>query len=59
MDVDDFIKKSSLIYYSKEALLQDGATIIELARREGLEGHARAIEIRLQNEAKGGDGNGK
>ncbi|WP_411830889.1 histidinol dehydrogenase [Paenibacillus graminis] len=59
VDVDDFIKKSSLIYYSKEALLQDGATIIELARREGLEGHARAIEIRLQNEAKGGDGNGK
>ncbi|CQR51345.1 histidinol dehydrogenase [Paenibacillus riograndensis] len=59
VDVDDFIKKSSLIYYSKEALLQDGATIIELARREGLEGHARAIEIRLQNEAKGGDGNGE
>ncbi|MNO68550.1 Histidinol dehydrogenase [compost metagenome] len=59
VDVDDFIKKSSLIYYSKEALLQDGETIIELARREGLEGHARAIEIRLQNEAKGGDGNGK
>lgn len=59
VDVDDFIKKSSLIYYSKEALLRDGATIIELARREGLEGHARAIEIRLENEAKGGDGNGE
>ncbi|OKP87096.1 histidinol dehydrogenase [Paenibacillus helianthi] len=59
VDVDDFIKKSSLIYYSKEALLKDGATIIELARREGLEGHARAIEVRLHNEAKGGDGNGK
>ncbi|WP_019914378.1 histidinol dehydrogenase [Paenibacillus sp. HW567] len=59
VDVDDFIKKSSLIYYSKEALLKDGPTIIELARREGLEGHARAIEIRLENEAKGGDGNGK
>lgn len=59
VDVDDFIKKSSLIYYSKEALLRDGAAIIELARREGLEGHARAIEIRLENEARGGDGNGK
>ncbi|MHA6533793.1 histidinol dehydrogenase [Paenibacillus sp. BAC0078] len=59
VDVDDFIKKSSLIYYSKEALLKDGPTIIELARREGLEGHARAIEIRLENEAKGGDRNGK
>ncbi|WP_379145910.1 histidinol dehydrogenase [Paenibacillus sp. sgz500992] len=59
VDVDDFIKKSSLIYYSKEALLRDGATIIELARREGLEGHARAIEIRLENEAKGGEENGE
>ncbi|AHV95077.1 histidinol dehydrogenase [Paenibacillus sabinae] len=54
VDVDDFIKKSSLIYYSKEALLRDGSTIIELARREGLEAHARAVEIRLENEAKGG-----
>ncbi|WP_440961116.1 histidinol dehydrogenase [Paenibacillus nitricinens] len=59
VDVDDFIKKSSLIYYSKEALLRDGKTIIELARREGLEGHARAIEIRLKNEGKGGDGYGE
>ncbi|TYA11120.1 histidinol dehydrogenase [Paenibacillus faecis] len=54
VDVDDFIKKSSLIYYSKEALLQNGATIMELARREGLEGHARAIEIRLRKEGKAG-----
>ncbi|MNR10289.1 bifunctional histidinal dehydrogenase/ histidinol dehydrogenase [compost metagenome] len=52
MDVDDFIKKSSMIYYSKQALLENGETIMELARREGLEGHARAIEIRLQQEAK-------
>ncbi|OBZ10777.1 histidinol dehydrogenase [Bacillus sp. FJAT-27264] len=59
VDVDDFIKKSSLIYYSKEALLRDGQTIIELARREGLEGHARAIEIRLENELKGGNGHGE
>ncbi|MNH99150.1 Histidinol dehydrogenase [compost metagenome] len=52
VDVDDFIKKSSMIYYSKQALLENGETIMELARREGLEGHARAIEIRLQQEAK-------
>ncbi|MCV4233575.1 histidinol dehydrogenase [Virgibacillus sp. LDC1] len=50
VDLDDFIKKSSLIYYSKEALLRDGEQIMELARREGLEGHARAIEIRLEQE---------
>ena len=50
VDVDDYIKKSSLIYYSKEALLTNGETIMELARREGLEGHAKAIEVRLRNE---------
>lgn len=58
VDVDDFIKKSSLIYYSKEALLENGATIIELARREGLEGHARAVEIRLRKEGKAGGNDG-
>ncbi|MGG1877379.1 histidinol dehydrogenase [Paenibacillus cisolokensis] len=54
VDVDDFIKKSSLIYYSREALLRDGETIMELARREGLEGHARAIGIRLDQERNTG-----
>ena len=57
VDVDDFIKKSSVIYYSKEALLENGETIMELARKEGLEGHARAIEIRLRKEGKAGTGN--
>ncbi len=50
VDVDDFIKKSSLIQYSKQALLQNASTIMELARREGLEGHARAIEVRVKKE---------
>lgn len=50
VNVDDFLKKSSLIYYSKEALLANGDKIMTLARHEGLEGHARAIEVRLQKE---------
>ncbi|WP_028560921.1 histidinol dehydrogenase [Paenibacillus pinihumi] len=50
VNVDDYIKKSSLIHYSKEALLQNGKHIIALARHEGLEGHARAIEVRLEQE---------
>ncbi|OBZ15390.1 MULTISPECIES: histidinol dehydrogenase [Bacillales] len=50
VNVDDFLKKSSLIYYSKEALLANGEKIMTLARHEGLEGHARAIEIRLEKE---------
>ncbi|MDF2962196.1 MAG: histidinol dehydrogenase [Paenibacillus sp.] len=50
LNVDHFMKKSSVIYYSKEALLQNGDKIIALAQHEGLEAHARAIQIRLQKE---------
>lgn len=47
VNVDDFLKKSSLINYSKQALLDTGNHIMTLARHEGLEGHARAIEVRM------------
>jgi len=50
VNVDDFIKKSSIISYSKQALLENGHKIMTLARHEGLEGHARAIEVRLNKE---------
>lgn len=48
LNVDDFLKKSSLIRYSKEALRRDASGIATLARHEGLEGHARAVEIRFE-----------
>jgi histidinol dehydrogenase len=54
LSVDDFVKKSSVIYYSKEALLRDAAQISALARFEGLQAHARAVEIRVEKE--GGQG---
>lgn len=47
LNVDDFVKKSSLIAYSKKDLLANGEKIMSLARYEGLEAHARAIEVRL------------
>lgn len=50
VNVDDFLKKSSVIYYSKQALMANGDKIMTLARHEGLEGHARAIEFRLNKE---------
>lgn len=52
LSVDDFLKKSSVIRYSKEALLRDGEDIKTLARHEGLEAHARAVEVRLEKEGK-------
>jgi histidinol dehydrogenase len=53
LGVDDFVKRMSVISYSREALLADGQAIMTLARHEGFEGHARAIQVRLEKE--GGD----
>lgn len=52
LNVDDFQKKSSVIIYSQKALTENGAKIAEFARKEGLEAHARAVEIRLKNDGK-------
>ncbi|HJV16549.1 MAG TPA: histidinol dehydrogenase [Bacillales bacterium] len=49
LNVDDFQKKSSVILYSKKALMENSGKIAEFARMEGLEAHARAIETRLRN----------
>lgn len=46
LNVDTFMKKISVISYSEEALKRDGRQITHLARREGLEAHARAVEAR-------------
>ncbi|MFC7439937.1 histidinol dehydrogenase [Laceyella putida] len=50
LGVDHFVKKSSLIYYSKEAFLRDGPKVITLAESEGLGAHAAAIQVRLDRE---------
>ena len=46
LSVDDFIKKISFTYYSSEALDGVKDALAELARAEGLEGHARSVLIR-------------
>ncbi|MCM1566216.1 MAG: histidinol dehydrogenase [Dehalobacter sp.] len=46
LSVDTFVKRISVINYSEEALQRDAAQIAYLARKEGLEAHARAIEVR-------------
>jgi len=51
LSVDDFVKKSSLIYYSKNDLMQHADQIMTLARYEGLEAHARAIQVRVEKES--------
>ncbi|MDN3019771.1 histidinol dehydrogenase [Paenibacillus sp. BSR1-1] len=52
LNIDDFQKKSSVIIYSEKALKDNGEKIAAFARMEGLEAHARAVEIRLENDRK-------
>ena len=48
LSVDDFIKKSSVIYYSYEALKNDADDIESFAKAEGLTAHANSIEVRFE-----------
>jgi histidinol dehydrogenase len=49
LSVDTFIKKSSFIYYTKEALAKGREDIVKLAQTEGLTAHANSIEVRFKN----------
>ncbi|ANU12516.1 Histidinol dehydrogenase [Planococcus halocryophilus Or1] len=46
LSVYDFIKRTSIIRYSQKAWQNNKEKIARLARLEGLEGHARAVESR-------------
>ena len=48
VNVDDFIEKSSVIYYSKEALERDHKAIELFAKNEGLTAHANSIAVRFE-----------
>ena len=48
LSVDDFIKKSSFLYYPKEELEKAGADIIRLAETEELTAHANSVKVRLE-----------
>ena len=48
LGVDDFIKKSSLISYSREALEEIHEDIIRFAKAEGLTAHANSIAVRFE-----------
>jgi len=49
LSVDDFVKKSSYLYYTKEALLPVAERIADFAEREGLHAHAQSVTIRCDS----------
>jgi histidinol dehydrogenase len=48
LSVEDFQKKTSVIYYTENALKANVHKIARFARMEGLEAHARAVEERFK-----------
>jgi len=50
LGVDDFIKKSQFIYYTRDALAQVAQSIAAFAREEELEAHARSVTVRFEKE---------
>lgn len=52
LSVDAFVKKSSYIYYTKEALQEASEDIIRFANREGLTAHANSIIVRCGGEGE-------
>ncbi len=52
LSVDDFIKKSSIIYYSREALQEIHKDIIQFAEAEQLTAHANSIAVRFEKDGE-------
>ena len=48
LGVDDFVKKSSFTYYTRQALLRAADDVALFAESEGLQAHARAVTIRKE-----------
>jgi histidinol dehydrogenase len=54
LGVYDFIKRTSVIRYSRARLAADAAAIMALAEAEGLLGHAEAVRVRMEGRSDGG-----
>lgn len=52
LSVDDFIKKSSVIYYSRNALQSAYKNVEKFAKAERLTAHANAVTVRFEDEDK-------
>lgn len=50
LGVDDFCKRSSYIYYTRDALDAVAGDVMRFAEREGLHAHANAVRVRVQGQ---------
>jgi histidinol dehydrogenase len=52
LSVETFIKKTSIIHYSRSAFENEAEDIIRLAETEGLGAHANSVKVRLKTKSK-------
>ncbi|MBQ2278425.1 MAG: histidinol dehydrogenase [Clostridia bacterium] len=52
LSVDDYVKKSSYLYYTREALEKEAWRVNEFAKREQLTAHARSAVVRFEKDGK-------
>ena len=48
LSVDNFLKKTSVLHYSRETFRKEARDIVALAEIEGLDAHANSVNIRLK-----------
>ncbi len=49
LSVDEFVKKSSIIQYSAQALAHDAKAVMQIAMHEGLWAHAQSVALRMED----------
>jgi len=49
LSVDDFVKKSSIIHFTKGGLQRLGRDIVRISELEGLDAHGRSVSLRLDS----------
>lgn len=55
LSVDDFVKKTQYTYYTAAALGRARQSVSNFAKKEGLTGHARSVDIRFDPAIVGGE----
>jgi histidinol dehydrogenase len=50
LSTDDFMKKSSLLFYTKEGLTKVAEAVMHIAEVEGLEAHGNTVRVRMGRE---------
>jgi histidinol dehydrogenase len=50
LSTDDFVKKSSIVYFSESGLQRLGHDIVRIAGLEGLEAHGKSVSVRMQEQ---------